>query len=73
MVVLQARRISSIAIVSYDWLEDSLMLRRPQPEASYLMKPGRAEAVKNRREKKQQRRQNIKKGCKSPNPLVKEL
>lgn len=42
------------------------MLRRPKPEAPYLMKPRRIEDVEKRAEKKKKRRQNVKKGSKSP-------
>jgi hypothetical protein len=39
-VVENAKKISSIKIVSYDWLEDSLQspTRKPKPEDPYLLK-----------------------------------
>ncbi|KAJ9488190.1 hypothetical protein VN97_g5109 [Penicillium thymicola] len=50
--VENAKKLSAVKIVSYDWLEDSLLSnnRRPKPEGPYLlknlMKPERKEAQK---------------------------
>lgn len=49
-----AKKISTVKIVSYDWLEDSLQsnTRRPKPEGPYLlknlMKPEKKEVQKNK-------------------------
>jgi hypothetical protein len=51
--VQTAKKNSTIKIVSYDWLEDSLLsaTRRPEPEGPYLlknlMKPEKKEVKKN--------------------------
>ncbi|KAJ5158223.1 uncharacterized protein N7500_007874 [Penicillium coprophilum] len=52
--VATAKKINTVKIVSYDWLEDSLLsaTRRPKPEGPYLlknlMKPEKKEAQKKR-------------------------
>jgi hypothetical protein len=52
--VESAKKIGTIKIVSYDWLEDSLLssTRRPKPEGPYLlknlMKPEKKEIQKNK-------------------------
>ena len=63
-------RIPSIKIVSYDWLEDSLMLQRPLPEEPYYLMRSRATRAAEERAKKQRtRKQNIKRGSKSRGTL----
>ncbi|KAL8783499.1 MAG: hypothetical protein Q9195_009369 [Heterodermia aff. obscurata] len=63
--VLQAKHIPSIKIVSYDWLEDSLMNHRPLREEPYLMKRRNLRDVEKRAKKRETRKQNIKKGSES--------
>ena len=66
IIVLQAKRIPSIKIVSYDWLEDSLMNHRPLLEDPYyLMKRRALHDAEKRAKKREIRKQNIKKGSKS--------
>lgn len=48
-------------IISFDWLEDSLMKKRPLRAGEYLME----RLMKARYDKKKQKRENIKEGSKS--------
>ena len=64
-IVLQAKHIPSIKIVSYDWLEDSLMNHRPlREDPYYLMKRRVLRDSEKRAKKKGIRKQNIKRGSK---------
>jgi len=62
--VKQAKKIKSCKIVSYDWLEDSLMnftSKRPGP---YLLRSVIKERVKTKTKRKETREENIAKGGK---------
>ena len=65
-LVDKARRLRTVKIVSWDWLEDTLMKGRPIEESAYLMAPlvKRAEDAKEKR--KAVRRENIEKGSEWP-------
>lgn len=63
-LVQQARKLKTIKIVSFDWLEDSLMWMRPKNEREYLMAPRVKMAVETKAKKKAVRKDNIAKGCK---------
>lgn len=62
--VKQARKIKKLKIVSFDWLEDSLMNQSPKREGKYLMKGRIKEAAKAKAKKSMTRKQNIKQGGK---------
>lgn len=64
--VRQARKIPTIKIVSFDWLEDSLMTKRRRNERAYLMGPLATTAAEAKVRKKMTRRKNI---AKSGMPL----
>lgn len=54
MIVRQAmKRQGNIQVVSYDWLEDSLLTKRPKNEKKYLL--ATIEKAKRRREKEEKR------------------
>ncbi|KAL6715479.1 hypothetical protein ACLMJK_006440 [Lecanora helva] len=61
-MVQQARRLRSVKIVSFDWLEDSLMSRMRRNEREYLMGPHAKLAALAKAKKKKTRRKNIAKG-----------
>ena len=63
--VREARKIPGIKIVSFDWLEDSLMTKRARNERPYLMGPMANTAKETKTQKKIIRKKNITKGCKS--------
>ena len=62
--VKQARKIKKLKIVSFDWLEDSLMNHSPKREGGYLMKGRVKAAAKAKAKKTATRRQNMKQGGK---------
>ena len=58
-VVQQARKMKTVKIVSFDWLEDSLMAKSAKREGEYLM-GARAKTAKETKEKKKAvRKENI--------------
>lgn len=61
-IVHQARKLKTVKIVSFDWLEDSLMKGMAENEREYLMGPRTRLAVDNKAKKKATRRKNIAKG-----------
>lgn len=62
-IVRKARRLGSVKIVSWDWLEDALTKEHPVEETEYLMTAPVAEcAAKSKEEKKAVRKENIKTG-----------
>lgn len=62
--------IPTIKIVSFDWFEDSLMLGKRIPEDLYLMGPRARYEAQARTSKRKTRKQNIKKGSRSPGLLM---
>ena len=64
LLVKQAYFLKTIHIVSFDWLEDSLMKGRPRDERDYLMAPRVKVEATTKAKKKKARRENIKKGSK---------
>ena len=65
MLVKQAHFLKTVHIVSFDWLEDSLMRGRPRNERDYLMGPRVKAEAATKAKKKKARKENIKKGSKS--------
>lgn len=63
-IVRQARKLG-VMIVSFDWLEDSLMKMVPQKIAQYLMVPRVKAAAETKAKKKTIRKKNIAKGSKT--------
>ena len=66
LLVQQARKVKDLKIISFDWLEDSLMKSTHKPTGPYLMSrqvkvAAKAKAVK--KEKKTVRKENVQKGC----------
>lgn len=58
----QARKIKKLKIVSYDWLEDSLMRQSPRKEGEYLMR-GKIKAIaKTKAKRKVTRKKNLQAG-----------
>ena len=59
MIVREAERLRTIKIVSYDWLEDSLLSknRRPKPETEYLL----ANILKSEKKKRGNEKEKIRK------------
>ncbi len=66
LAVQQARKLKDLKIVSFDWLEDSLMKGSPKQEGPYLMNRQVKVAAKVKAEKKAVRKENIQKGCELP-------
>ena len=64
MLVKQAYFLKTVHIVSFDWLEDSLMRGRPRNERDYLMGPRVKAEAATKAKKKKARNDNIKKGSK---------
>ena len=64
MPVKRAILIKTIYIVSFDWLEDSLMKGRPRNERDYLISPRVKTEAATKARRKLVRKQNIKKGSK---------
>lgn len=64
MLVKQAHFLKTVHIVSFDWLEDSLMRGRPRNERDYLMGPRVKAEAATKAKKKRVRKENIKKGSK---------
>lgn len=64
-LVRKARKIRTVKIVSWDWLEDTLMKGRPLKEFEYLLAPSMKCATETKEKKKAVRKENIKKGSKS--------
>jgi len=62
--VQQARKFRTIRIVSFDWLEDSLLRMKPKNEREYLMEPRAQSAAETKAKKKVIRKKNIAKGSK---------
>ena len=60
----------TIKIVTFDWFEDSLMLGKRIPEDLYLMGPRVRREAQARTSKRKTRKQNIKKGSRSPGLLM---
>ena len=60
--VQQAQRLRTVKIVSFDWLEDSLMKRMPKNEREYLMGPRMQMEAEARAKKRYVRKKNIAKG-----------
>ena len=70
LLVHKARQLRSVKIVSWDWLEDSLMKEHPMRELDYLLAP-LVKCAKDAREKKKAvRKENIRRGSKSPKRLT---
>lgn len=55
----QAREVKKLKIVSYDWLEDSLMKRSRKKEGEYLMRRKIKAIAKAKAEKKVVREKNL--------------
>lgn len=70
LLVRKARKIRAIKIISWDWLEDTLMKGRPVQEFEYLMGPLVKCATETKEKKKAVRKENIKKGSKSSRIVV---
>lgn len=66
VTVKQARKLKTVKIVSFDWLEDSLMKQRPKNVREYLMAPITKAKVETKVKKKILRKKNIAKGSVSP-------
>ena len=64
-LVRKARQLRTVRIVSWDWLEDSLMKGRALKEFEYLLAPLIKCAKEAKEKKKAVRRENIRKGSKS--------
>ncbi|MCJ1246397.1 hypothetical protein MMC30_003604 [Trapelia coarctata] len=64
-MVKQAKKIKTCKIVSYDWLEDSLMNFTPKRPGPYLLKSVIKERAKAKAKKKETRAENITKGVKN--------
>ena len=64
LLVKQAFFLKTVHIVSFDWLEDSLMKGRPRDERDYLIAPRVKVEAATKAKKKKARRENIKKGSK---------
>lgn len=62
--VQQARAIKSLKVVTFDWLEDSLMKGSRKWEKPYLLSRQVKIDAKAKAEKKVVRKENIQKGCK---------
>lgn len=58
----QALEFKKTKIVSYDWLEDSLMKRSPKKEGEYLMRRKVKAIAKAKAKKKVVRKENLKAG-----------
>ncbi|KAF6221291.1 hypothetical protein HO133_002146 [Letharia lupina] len=61
-MVQKARQLRTVKIVSWDWLEDTLMKEHPMKESEYLMAPLVKCAADNKEKKKAARKENIRKG-----------
>ncbi|KAF6231217.1 hypothetical protein HO173_010549 [Letharia columbiana] len=61
-MVQKARQLRTVKIVSWDWLEDTLMKEHPMKESEYLMAPLVKCAADNKEKKKAVRKENIRKG-----------
>ena len=61
-IVRQAMRMKYLHVVSFDWLEDSLMKQRPLKVGTYLMD----RRVEQRAKQKAAKKENIKKGSTLP-------
>lgn len=62
MTVQQARKLNTVKIVSFDWLEDSLMKQTAKSTGGYLMSPRTKAAAEIKAKKKVVRKKNIAKG-----------
>jgi hypothetical protein len=56
----------TVKIVSFDWLEDSLMKQSPKNARDYLMVPMTKVKAETKAKKKMLRKKNIAKGSMSP-------
>ena len=65
----QARSLKKIKIVSYDWLEDSLLNHSPKREGDYLLNRQVKTKAKSKAKKKAIRKENIRKGGKIAHAL----
>lgn len=63
-VVRQAQKVKGLYIVSFDWLEDSLMKSWPRKEANYVLERQVRAAKKSKKEKKAVKKENIRNGRK---------
>jgi len=63
-----ARKLKTVKIVSFDWLEDSLMKQSPKNVREYLMAPISKAKAETKARKKATRKKNIAKGSMSPLP-----
>lgn len=63
-LVQKARQFKTVKIVSFDWLEDTLLKERPVKESEYLMAPLVKCAKDIKEKKKAVRNDNIEKGSK---------
>ena len=61
-IVKEARRMKNVKIVSFDWLEDSLLKRRVQNERQYAMSVATRIEADTKSKKKAVRKANILKG-----------
>ena len=73
IIVTQARKLKKLKIVSYDWLEDSLMKRSPRKEGEYLMHRKIKAIAKAKAKKKVVRKENLKAGGLLVNPTTMHL
>ena len=63
-LVSKARKLRTVKIVSWDWLEDSLMKEHAMKEFEYLLAPLVKCAKEAKEKKKAVRKENIRKGSK---------
>ena len=59
--VQQARKLKSVKIVSFDWLEDSLLKKSAKREGEYLMNNRTKSTAQKKEKKKMVRKANVKK------------
>ena len=62
LLVRQASKVKGIKVVSYDWLEDSLLSKSPKREGPYLMDRQAKSVAKSRAKKKATRKRNLREG-----------
>ncbi|KAM0805679.1 hypothetical protein BDR22DRAFT_968894 [Usnea florida] len=63
-MVQKARQLRTVKIVSWDWLEDTLMKEHPMKESEYLLRPLVKVATESKEKKKAVRKENIRQGLK---------
>lgn len=70
-----ARKIKTLKIVTYDWLEDSLLARSPKGVANYLLKQHVKVEKKRKAKQKEKVKETVKAGSKQPyfNNLIQEI